>query len=541
MPTKSKRPSDQEEYADPRVDIEALLSAERSPRQTEIERKCLGAEKVVLGACLAEKEAVRSCMHLLQPDDFYLHGHRMLYEVISKLYRAGLPISEIFVLRELDKISGTAAKEVGGQDYLFGLQQDAVVAPMVEPYAKLVKRQSQLRIKTTCCLSWLGSPNLSNEVVLRSAFDESVDGDIIMENVEDIKAEQDQEVDWLIPNFIPGRGAVTVLSGDPGAGKSFFALALCHAFVNRTKFLGKFPLAFHGAAWYIDFDSVKSIWRDRIFELDQGSGVRTPQLDAPVEVEGPWEVEEPENGAAEVPKRRLWASWRTGNVAAGPTIYGLVQGIRRRRIKLIVLDHLLRMIPEMIGFQKDNQAAEAAMRHICRLAQNEEIAVVCLNQNNKGSGQFPTSALQKSFGPVMIAAGADAVVSLQKAKGKGGVREIQLAKIRAAKFPLQDFTWEFAAGEQGGTILTYAGEIEEEVRKEGRRLGDEIKEFVREHLPETEWVLSSDLRTAVELESTDYKDATIKKALKEMVGSGEVILEGHGITSRYRRNPLWEG
>jgi RecA-family ATPase len=74
---------------------------------------------------------------------------------------------------------------------------------------------------------------------------------------------------WLIRDIVPVGGMVN-LYGKPKVGKSFFALGMAEAIsCGHTHFLG-LPVLHHGPVAYLQIDTPRSIWLDRIKRSSSG-------------------------------------------------------------------------------------------------------------------------------------------------------------------------------------------------------------------------------------------------------------------------------
>jgi replicative DNA helicase len=78
------------------------------PQDVETETACIAS-------ALLNREALLRVTEILQPEDFYLEKHRIIFEAISELEKKSLPI-DLTTLRQilidrshLDRIGGNAA------------------------------------------------------------------------------------------------------------------------------------------------------------------------------------------------------------------------------------------------------------------------------------------------------------------------------------------------------------------------------------------------------------------------------------------------
>src|SRR6187455_2614040 len=76
----------------------------------------------------------------------------------------------------------------------------------------------------------------------------------------------------IVTNLLPYAGALNIF-GEPKAGKSYLSLQLADAIGNPscTEFLG-FPIKVHGEVLYIQIDTPRNLWIDRVQAL-RGKGL----------------------------------------------------------------------------------------------------------------------------------------------------------------------------------------------------------------------------------------------------------------------------
>jgi replicative DNA helicase len=117
------------------IDPKTVL-AKRLPANIE-------AERSVLGAFLLHDEQIGSIPEILQPDDFYSIAHRTIYRTMLDLLNAHKRIDIVTIQDELQK--SEALEDVGGVEYLIGLQEDIPSLGLVEQHAKIIKEKSILR------------------------------------------------------------------------------------------------------------------------------------------------------------------------------------------------------------------------------------------------------------------------------------------------------------------------------------------------------------------------------------------------------------
>src|SRR5688572_32876186 len=82
---------------------------------------------------------------------------------------------------------------------------------------------------------------------------------------------------WLVDPILPTSGAL-LLYGDPKVGKSFAALQLAAALASPSveESFG-FPVKTHGPVVYVQLDTPRSLWAERLEEVRE-SGVNTDSI-----------------------------------------------------------------------------------------------------------------------------------------------------------------------------------------------------------------------------------------------------------------------
>lgn len=103
----------------------------------------LEAERSVLGACMIEKNAVAKIIELIEPRDFYLDAHCLIFSVVLDLFRAKSPVDLVTVSAKL--ASNGKLDEIGGQSYLSGLVDEVITASHIFYHATIVQEKASMR------------------------------------------------------------------------------------------------------------------------------------------------------------------------------------------------------------------------------------------------------------------------------------------------------------------------------------------------------------------------------------------------------------
>lgn len=103
----------------------------------------IDAEQAILGALLLDPEAVHTLPASLRPDDFYHHGHRLIFEAVLQLVDQGRPVDLVTVTDELRRQESLA--KAGGAAYVASLVDVVPTAANTEQYAQMVEEKALLR------------------------------------------------------------------------------------------------------------------------------------------------------------------------------------------------------------------------------------------------------------------------------------------------------------------------------------------------------------------------------------------------------------
>jgi replicative DNA helicase len=238
--------------------IEVLQPAKAVPYSEESERAALAA--VLLDPRLLPTVAGR-----LKPDDFYVDRHRRLYGAMLELQDEGAPID----LRTLQaKLEQRGELEgAGGMGYLSGLDVDLPDLGRFETYVEIVKERSVRRRLIDVCRrvtadcfdggldaqAALGRAEqeilaLGEEAIRRGFVPLSR---ILEETLELLEESPGKGLTGIPTGFLDldkmthglGRGALIIVAGRPGMGKTSLALNIAqHVAIQQRKTVGVFSL-----------------------------------------------------------------------------------------------------------------------------------------------------------------------------------------------------------------------------------------------------------------------------------------------------------
>ncbi|NLV32189.1 MAG: replicative DNA helicase [Acidobacteria bacterium] len=103
----------------------------------------LEAERSILGAVLLDEQALHTVFETVKAQDFYLEGHRRVFEKMLQLMDNSRPIDLITLKEELQRAG--ELESTGGAAYLAGLTDGLPRALNIGHYARIVKEKSTLR------------------------------------------------------------------------------------------------------------------------------------------------------------------------------------------------------------------------------------------------------------------------------------------------------------------------------------------------------------------------------------------------------------
>lgn len=103
----------------------------------------LEAERAVLGALLTGSDVYDSISTIVNRDDFYRDGHRVIYEALQNIIHANRRADFVLLTEELTRMNKLEA--VGGIAYITSLVNDSSASYNVEEHARIISEKAQLR------------------------------------------------------------------------------------------------------------------------------------------------------------------------------------------------------------------------------------------------------------------------------------------------------------------------------------------------------------------------------------------------------------
>lgn len=103
----------------------------------------LDAEKSLLGAVLADKNAIIKIIDIVVPDDFYDGRHAIIFEAMLELFDKRRPIDLITLSETLE--SAKNIEQIGGSGYLAEIASSTPSASNIEHYGQIIRDKAILR------------------------------------------------------------------------------------------------------------------------------------------------------------------------------------------------------------------------------------------------------------------------------------------------------------------------------------------------------------------------------------------------------------
>ena len=113
-----------------------MLQQHLPPQDVDSEASCLAA-------LLISRDALLKVLEILQPEDFYLESHRLVFEAVTDLDRKNRPVDIVSVKQYLQDKG--AFDRIGGDPFLVSLYQTVATSANAEYYAERIRELSLRR------------------------------------------------------------------------------------------------------------------------------------------------------------------------------------------------------------------------------------------------------------------------------------------------------------------------------------------------------------------------------------------------------------
>jgi replicative DNA helicase len=128
------------------------------------------AEEAVIGSVLINPESYYDVAQFLQPDDFYIHRHRWVWEAFTRLHEQRIPIDILTVSDELNQKGQLG--EVGGPAYLTSLINNVPTSLHAEAYGRIIE-QGSVRRRMLTAANHIAKLAYQQEMGIEAVMDEA--------------------------------------------------------------------------------------------------------------------------------------------------------------------------------------------------------------------------------------------------------------------------------------------------------------------------------------------------------------------------------
>lgn len=371
----------------------------------------LDAEKSVLGAILIDNSVYVAAAEIVQPADFFRVGHRHVYECMAGLMARSVAVDYRTVIESLTR--NGLIEEAGGPAYIAALTDGVPLATNVQHYAGIVKEKALTRDLIFSANKLLGEayaearrPAELARVSMDSLAAIEAGGDAggarpVVVTLDTVRPEA---IRWLWTGRL-AFGKLTMLSGDPGLGKSFITMDLA-------------ARATTGRPW-----PDGAIGREPIHVLilaaeDGLADTVRPRLDAL---------------GADVSRVHVMTGTKEGRTERGPQLAdvdAIEKAIVATGARLLVIDP----VASYLGVTDSHKDAEVRglLTPLLTMAERHDCAVLGVMHLTKDAGR---AAIYRSSGSVAFVAQARVALMVTTDAANPDRRVLAASKCNVAKMP----------------------------------------------------------------------------------------------------------
>ncbi|MFN2120571.1 MAG: replicative DNA helicase [Anaerolineales bacterium] len=128
------------------------------------------AEEAVVGAVLINPEVYYDVTQFLQPEDFYIHRHRWIWEAFTSLHEQRTPIDLLTLSEELDRRG--QLDEIGGRAYLTALVNQVPTSLNAAAYGHIVESHA-IRRRMVAAANTIASVAYNEDMQVDNVMDEA--------------------------------------------------------------------------------------------------------------------------------------------------------------------------------------------------------------------------------------------------------------------------------------------------------------------------------------------------------------------------------
>jgi KaiC/GvpD/RAD55 family RecA-like ATPase len=203
------------------------------------------AEHAVIGGLLLDNDSWGDVSEIIEEADFYRHDHRLLFQAIRRQLDDGKPADVVTVAEFLD--AQGELENVGGMAYLGALASNTPSTANIRSYAAAVRERSKLRqlirISRDIADYAFNPGDQTHDALLdnaREMLDGLADRTADEQRFQLVRAGELQTAApaWLVRHLLE-ENTLALVFGDPGHGKSFFAVDISCSISTGTKWHGR--------------------------------------------------------------------------------------------------------------------------------------------------------------------------------------------------------------------------------------------------------------------------------------------------------------
>jgi replicative DNA helicase len=390
------------------------------------------AERALLGSVLMDPEMFRKIN--LSPEDLYILRHRYVWVAMRDLIAAGNDVDFLTVNAELDKRG--KLDEVGGASYLTELINSTPTSLHAESYAEIIRdkanRRRVLQLASKLANSAMDSDRKLDDAIATAAtdlvrsvrqtkgavhagefygavYDEAVERGDNPSAVYGIPTGFD-DIDKINYGWQPG--TVTIISGEPGLGKSLLACQTAYHAAEKGHPFVIYELEMRGVSvarrWISGFSKIptRRMLSGTMGETDWT--MFTKQIDR----------------SANIPLYMSDASdWTTTGIRAD-----LARMIELYGVEGIVIDYLGKL-QDMAG-QDENHRITHISSMVANIAKDFGVAVLSIQSMNKTGLMADSKKTGHLSGPVGVGYDADDIIFMTRDLDSDNKVNLEWSKAR---------------------------------------------------------------------------------------------------------------
>jgi hypothetical protein len=350
------------------------------------------AEEAIIGAVFIDPSVFPGLLAILQPQDFYIHRNRFIWEALIKLQTKEVPFDFLTIKTELERVGKLG--EVGGEARLTGLLNATPTSLHADTYAILVKDQALKRLVLKIA-NQIAVSVYSNNLQLFQIIEQAL---VDLEKIKPINIGVEKtrwtmaelietefpDVGGPIPKLIPN--GLTILGGRPKRGKSWLMLQATCTLAIGGKFFGE-DLKVSRVLYYALEDPPRRLKERTLkLEIDSSALIEFAQRIKPLHLGGISEIEE-----------------------------------EAKEYQMIVIDTIRRAMPGK-DFTKDGPLFDNILGKLQTISQANNMAIVVILHTRKSSPGFDPDPVDDVLGSTGLTASADCVLALYKNSNTSGTR-----------------------------------------------------------------------------------------------------------------------